>query len=310
MRALFTIALIFLAGCNATTKEFTIKDVDDFQPKIVASFPPDFPHNVDVRADFGRAGFDQMQPIIPSFNGKGELIASWNPHPKGPANRPTIVMIHGGHGLNATNLTNALWAKQKLQANILVLDSYWSRGRNENWKTMNEFGANMRMLDLIAAGRFLKTKGVDPSKTYVWGDSQGGWTVLRSFTDEPFMRAEVGQYYAGGIAIYPNCIVRDAKYAPKLGPYFKPIVIITAGEDDATSTRECDVQAVFKTENALWTHFPTATHGFDVANRGVKGIPVEGPCGNALNVYNKFRVCRNDSYTKQMYQKVLEYVTK
>ena len=35
----------------------------------------------------------------------------------------------------------------------------------------------MRVLDLIAAARFVKSEGADPKKTFEIGDSQGGWTV-------------------------------------------------------------------------------------------------------------------------------------
>ena len=148
-----------------------------------------------------RVGLADMQPIVPAFDGRGRLLASWNPHPRGAAGRSTFVIVHGGHGLVTTNFATALWLRDTLGGNTLILDSYWSRGREENWRTYNEFGANMRALDAIAAGQWLRdVQRTDPARTFLFGDSQGGWTVLRTFTDEPFLRMHAPALYQIGRA--------------------------------------------------------------------------------------------------------------
>ena len=32
----------------------------------------------------------------------------------------------------------AVWLRKELKANVLILDSYWSRGRTENWLAWTE----------------------------------------------------------------------------------------------------------------------------------------------------------------------------
>jgi dienelactone hydrolase len=247
-----------------------------------------------------------MEAIIPSFNGRGNLIASWNPHPAGSKNRPTFVIVHGGHGLTPSDFVTALWARRELGANTLILDSYWSRGRQENWETYNNHGANMRMLDSIAAGRWLQTQGVDRDKVFLMGGSQGGWTVMRTFTDEKFMTENAKGLFRAGISLYPVCQSRGHRNDPTLGPYWGPVITFTGGKDSATPTYQCP-GSVFK-EAKSWTHYPNATHGWDIANRGATMKSVDGECVNALNVYNRFPICRSDSTTVDMQDKIKKFV--
>jgi len=117
-----------LTGCSA---DFTAADVAYFQPPITASSAPARPlrESWSLHNNTRRVGLAEMRPIIPAFNGQGALLASWNPHPAGVFGRPSFIVIHGGHGLNPTNFATALWLRDEFQANVLVLDSYWSRGR-------------------------------------------------------------------------------------------------------------------------------------------------------------------------------------
>ncbi|NBQ86656.1 MAG: dienelactone hydrolase [Betaproteobacteria bacterium] len=248
-----------------------------------------------------------MQPLVPAFNGPGKLLASWTPHKDGARNRPTFVVVHGGHGLVPTNFANAAWLRDTFHANVLVLDSYWSRGRNENWETRTRYGANMRVLDVMAAGRWLRdAHGTDPAKTFIWGDSQGGWTVLRAFTNDPFIKDRMQGLYRGGIAAYPNCFSLGTPEAPTLSPYFAPVIVFTGGKDSATPISECP-SGVLRSA-AEWIHYPDQTHGWDTANRGAAGVPVDGECGRAMNVYNKFPVCRSNSTTEDMRKRIQDFV--
>ena len=295
--------LAAVGGCATTGIE-----VDYFQPPITTR---DAPSQTTLRYSLPnnttRVGLRTMQAQIPAFNGKGDLIASWNPHPDGAGGRPTFVVIHGGHGVGPTNFANAVWLRNTFKANVLVLDSYWSRGRSENWATRTRFGANMRVLDLIAAGRWLRdAQGTDPAQTFVWGDSQGGWTVLRGFTQDPFIRERMAGLYRGGISAYPNCFSEGVPEAPTLSPYFAPVIIFTGGKDTATPISQCPRSVL--TTAAKWIHYPDQTHGWDVANRGAGGEPVDGECGKALNVYNQFPVCRSNETTAAMRLQIQVFV--
>ena len=149
---LIALGLLPLFGCVVTGI-----DLNHFQPLITVREAPARPiTNYSLRNNTTQVGLAPMLAQVPSFDGKGELIASWTPHRDGTRNRPTFVIVHGGHGLVPTNFANAMWLRDTFAANVLVLDSYWSRGHDENWATRTPFGANMRVLDLIAAGRWLR----------------------------------------------------------------------------------------------------------------------------------------------------------
>ena len=173
--------------------------------------------------------------------------------------------------------------------------------------TRTPFGANMRVLDLIAAGRWLRdVHGTDSTQTFVWGDSQGGWTVLRAFTDDPFIRTQMQSLYRGGIAAYPNCFSNGTMYEPTLSPYFAPVIVFTGGKDTATPISQCP-ERVLKSA-AQWIHYSDQTHGWDTANRGASGMPVDGECGKAMNVYNHFLVCRSNRTTEDMRNRIRTFV--
>lgn len=303
MRLVPFIFALALGGCATTGI-----DVNRFQPPITAQQAPQrLITQYSLYNNTTLVGLASMQALVPSFNGQGKLLASWTPHKDGLRNRPTFVVVHGGHGLVPTNFANAVWLRDTFAANVLVLDSYWSRGQDENWATRTRYGANMRVLDVIAAGRWLKdTQGTDPSKTFVWGDSQGGWTVLRAFTNDDFIRGQMQGLYRGGISAYPNCFSLGTPEAPTLSPYFAPVIIFTGGKDTATPISECP-GGVLRSASE-WIHYPDQTHGWDVANRGAAGMPVDGDCGRAMNVYNRFPVCRSNRTTEDMRQRIRKFV--
>jgi dienelactone hydrolase len=291
-----------------------------FQPPITHTTYPDvvvsgWSFNNNVR----RTGVAPMVPLVPAYDGPGKLIASWNPQPD-VASRPTFVILHGGHGVSPGNFQSSQWLIQNLRANVLILDSYLARGRQENWRTWNEFGANMRSLDAIAAGRFVASQGSDPGTTFILGDSQGGWTTLRTFTKHD-KEAEVKKLFAGGVAIYPNCYAKDSlfssapngsndpEFAPSLGPYFAPVLVFTGSEDTATPISQCNVDKALKGAER-WIEFKGATHAWDAPNRGAGNKAVDGECSQAPNEFNRFRICRSDKFTEETFRELTAFVTK
>ena len=172
---------------------------------------------------------------------------------------------------------------------------------------------------MIAAARFVKSEGADPKKTFVIGDSQGGWTVLRTFTNHN-LSGEVKSLLAGGIALYPNCYAKESFWsglpgggaantdiAPPLGDYVAPVHVFTGTADTATPTSQCNVDRALKGAYK-WTSFEGATHAWDSPSGGVGQPGVDGKCGKALNVYNKFAICRNNQYTDTTRNEIVEFV--
>jgi len=302
------IVVALLSGCASA--HFTEKNVDDWQPNIVSSTPPNKLYwNATPKTFTSNIGFSDFKPIIPTYDNKGKLLASWNPGPGNIKNNPTFVIVHGGHGVVATNAGEALWLRKQFNANILILDSFWSRGITENWATKTKYGANMRALDALSAGKWLRdVQKINTNKLFLVGDSQGGWTVLRTFTNEPLFINEGKNLYRGGIALYPNCESNGSSYAPTLGPYYNPVIIFTGGKDAATPKERCD-KSIF-TQATEWIHYPEATHAFNTTNRGLKQRAVDGDCDRALNIYNKFLVCRDDKATYDMRKNIVKFVSK
>lgn len=296
------ISVLILSGCAT---EFNPNKIDDWQPKIVTPKAPKVINfGMPLSTYTTEIRFADFDPIIPSYNKQGNLLASWNPGPGDINSHPTFVYVHGGHGLTAADFGEARWAQSIMGANVLILDSFWSRGELDNFKTFTKYGANMRVLDALAAGKWLRdVKGVDPKKLFIMGDSQGGWTVLRLFTKDPFYMEENKNLYRAGFALYPNCVTGHNSYAPDLGPYYAPVLIFTGELDTATPWRRCDSD-VF-TQAYQWTNYLDAGHGFDTMNRGFGQPAADKECHDSLN---NFKVCRNDAAVFDMHSKVFKFV--
>jgi dienelactone hydrolase len=301
-----TVAAVGLLGCLTQSIE---ADIDHFQPPITVTEPPANPLNgtYSLANNVRRTGLAKIEPLIPAFNGKGMLLASWNPSPTGITSSPTFVIFHGGHGIVPTDFEMAWWLHKDVKANVLILDSFWSRGQSQNFITRSRYGANMRVLDAIAAGRWLKDKkGTQPTTTFMIGGSQGGWTVLRAFTNEPWLKEQVEPLYKGGVSLYPVCIADGSSYKPTLGPYFAPVIIFTGGSDAATPAAEC-ARPIF-TSAKEWVNYPGQTHSWDVSTHGAGNPTEDGKCFRALNTFLAFPVCRSNATTDDMRRRILGFV--
>ena len=62
-----------------------------------------------------------ITPLIPAFDGKGFLLASWTPSSKPDA--PTFVIAHGGGGIGGTDFILGADLRAMGDVNILILDS-------------------------------------------------------------------------------------------------------------------------------------------------------------------------------------------
>ena len=300
--------LLVLAVISTQALALTSAEIERHQPPTSASRPPaELLGGAPIEWYTTNRNLADYLPIVTTFDGKGKLLASWTPHRNGMKNRPTFIFLHGGHGIGPIDIASAQWARKELGANVLVLDSFWSRGRIENFATWNEYGANMRALDAIAAGKFVLEQGVDPGSIYLQGESQGGWAVLRTMTSTPFFN-KYNTMFKAAIALYPNCIT-GGWYKPDLGPYNGPVAIFTGGRDTATPISQCDKEVL--TSARLWQHYPDATHAFDaIFKGGLQDPPVDndGQCTQALNVYNRFPICRSNAATDDMRSRVKQLV--
>lgn len=255
-------------------------------------------------------GLGEVRPLVPSFDGQGLLMASWTPSTQPDA--PTYVLAHGGGGMGGMLLVMAAQLRLRTQANVLILDSLWSRGRQNNGgESLAMAGptisSNVRMFDLVAAGRWLAQQGVNPRSTFVIGESQGGWGVLRAFTDEPAIRAWMQPFYAKGVALYPVCgrVLENIYTVHPLGPYHSPVLLLTSGLDTLTPVSECP--QVTTQSASQWLHWEDVTHAFNIETHGLFVPPVDGVCQSMRNKSGVHRFCHNARRTAQMMDEIVKF---
>ena len=266
-------------------------------------------------------GQGAITPLIPAFDGKGFLLASWTPSNKPDA--PTFVIAHGGGGIGGTDFILGADLRALGDVNILILDSIWSRGRTTDagdrasnggdsikasGKTLS---SNARMFDLVAAGRWLSTQGVNPNKTYAIGMSQGGWGVLRAFTNDPMITELVKPLYAGGVSLYPLCeepgtkhlsVPADAYVYHKLGPYHSKVLLITGALDTLTPVSYCSDSTLKSVDR--WLHWEDATHSFNESIGGNFKRTTDGACQTMVNGFGTHQFCYNEKRVKQMLDEI------
>lgn len=300
LKLFISLACFLMTGCES------LRPTENNYSKISAPIANPIPLTAEVLRMARDAGLGQPQAQIPGLDGKGRLYASWTPQPN-VRQSPTFVVLHGGHGWGSWDFETARLLRQKYSANILVLDSYASRGELNNWNRFGKgLGANTRMFDVVAAGRWLIHQGTDPQKTYLIGGSQGGWAILRALTDELEIKEMVKPLVRAGIAVYPVCQSWFKRQGateiemPNLAPYHSPVILFSGGKDADRPANDCEpkvTKEVFK-----WIEFADATHAWDLPNRGVGKKAIDGECQKSGS--GVFTMCRNDQYTEAMYTQI------
>lgn len=247
----------------------------------------------------GSVGANQTIPIIPRKNQDGvhlgNLQASWNPAAD-YKNQPTFIAIHGGHGISGNERGSYLKLHKEFGYNLLILDSYWSRGMTQNWNRGPKADATIRTDDLIAAAEWLRDiKGTDPKKTFILGGSQGGWVVLTAMTAGNATENKIKSLISAGFAFYPVCDMGG------MSPYHSPTFIFTGGLDETTHPSTCGYGVLNRATRH--TNYPKAHHGFDIWNPHGQDA-----CGKSLNPI-RFTVCRDEEAIQDSYEQIRRYVT-
>lgn len=292
LRALVALTCMFLA-CGHT-HAFWGRAYDE-PPPIVRTEPPSVQ---EVQAlGFGNRAFNEQVvrfglarhvPLIPDWSAaqSGKLLASWNPV-QTPGPHPALLIQHGGvGGPGSIDYGHARWFLAQ-GFNVLVLDSFWSRGFIANWRkidapvsshqgSFSALGANTRARDAFAAARWLREQPqVDPARIFLMGGSQGGWSVLRAFTDESSITQTHKGLFRAGISIYPACWSwqsTPSRHAqgtteaarPRLGPFYAPVLMVTVELEppgSQTDLHACDPNLTkWVTQHV---RLPHTTHAFD-----------------------------------------------
>ncbi len=139
-------------------------------PKIVSSLTPE-----NLQLDYEKVWFKTSDGL----NLSGWLI------PSEKATRKTLILLHG-YPADKGDILPALSFLQK-DYNLFLLDFRYLGESEGKYSTA---GAN-EVRDLLAAIRFLKTKGIE--EVGVWGFSMGGAVALMSIKKAPEIKAVVSE---------------------------------------------------------------------------------------------------------------------
>jgi hypothetical protein len=249
----------------------------------------------------------QFQYLVPGYDGGEKLIASWTPQANFQS-KPTFVIVHGGGGVGGGEFMQAVRLRDQLNANILILDSFGTRGPTiQSWGGKITVDVDIRVGDVVAAGRYLKSLGISANSTYLVGGSQGGWTVERSFTDEAPFNSQIPIYFSAGFSKYPVCYVDPLPHR-NLGPYTKPVIIFSGGLDGYPIS-QC--QAITTSSAFKWINYPLATHAWDSPADGPLNPIIDGKCVSATTsavAGGVINYCYSASVTSQTDQEISNFV--
>lgn len=304
--------LLALIGCSTTAPVTP----EDYSKENISIRTQQVPDEIRWKRATQMRGLGEIKPLVPAFDGQGLLMASWSRSTNPDA--PTFVIAHGGGGIGGMLLVMGEDLVTSLNANVLILDSIWSRGRKTNGgdsiqQSGRTLSSNARMFDLAAAGRWLSSQGVKPEKTFAIGESQGGWGVLRAFTDDPGIISLIKPYFAGGIALYPVCEEPGTKHTEannfvfhRLGPYHSPVLLITGGRDTLTNISYCSDKTLKSASR--WLHWEDVTHAFNIDTHGLFVASVDGTCKTMVNGFGTHQFCFNQRRTNEMMDEIRHFV--
>jgi predicted esterase len=306
------LCLFALIGCSTTAPVTP----EDYSKENISIRTQQVPDEIRWKRATQMRGLGEIKPLVPAFDGQGLLMASWSRSTNPDA--PTFVIAHGGGGIGGMLLVMGEDLVTSLNANVLILDSIWSRGRKTNGgdsiqQSGRTLSSNARMFDLAAAGRWLSSQGVKPEKTFAIGESQGGWGVLRAFTDDPGIISLIKPYFAGGIALYPVCEEPGTKHTEannfvfhRLGPYHSPVLLITGGRDTLTNISYCSDKTLKSASR--WLHWEDVTHAFNIDTHGLFVASVDGTCKTMVNGFGTHQFCFNQRRTNEMMDEIRHFV--
>lgn len=318
-------ASAFLFGGPKEDLSLSEGTIEFWQPQTDQDFRiPSRPYDLwEYLTNMYYSGLNLFDRSITTYDKKGTLFSSWTPGKYWHMLRPTVIIFHGGHGINPTELNAGKFFREEINANVLILDSYWSRGQFENHRSTTTLGADTRVLDFLAAYDWLSSKPeFDKRLVYVYGQSLGGQVTLRLATDYAFINRHVKGKFRAAFSLYPFCreaptygglrnslmdtdLIKEPWLAPNLGPYHSNVYVFTGGRDEPTDPSICN-RSVF-TQAKEWRHYPEATHAWDLANRGV-GEAVDGECAKAKNPHIRFNQCRDNRVTNEVRTRIVDVI--
>ena len=197
--------------------------------------------------------------------------------PSGAGRFPAVVLMHGCHGVSASNREWAAWFAAHRYVALLV-DSWTPRGIAEGCTPGEELPSTARFDDAIGALRWLHGRPyVDREHVGVIGWSNGGVFSMAAVNGptlertrqrgvqipEPGFRAAVGVYPGGCFSLVDERSIR-------------PLLLLIGGDDDWTPASECielTNRQRAKGADVTLVVYPGAVHYFDVKGQPRAWLP-------------------------------------
>lgn len=166
---------------------------------------------------------------------------------------PTVILVHGGAGVRASNNMN-VWAYivKGWGYNVVTVDLFSKRGfyelAQQGWKLSFRTRAN----DVIEVAKYISAQPWHKGGIGVIGFSQGGSTVFTIGHD----RSQI--VISAGVAFYPGCSYESPPFTPSM-----PTQIHFAMKDDLANPYLCGGNFSLKKYNVQ--RYKNASHTFDIA---------------------------------------------
>lgn len=218
--------------------------------------------------------------------------------PDGAGPFPAVVLMHGCHGVSASNFEWARWFRERGYV-ALVVDSWKARGMKKGLCTprSKDVPNTERFDDVVGALKYLQSRPyVDPGRIGAIGWSNGGVFSIAVVNGpslerarkrgvvmpEPGFRASVGVYPGGCFSLVHETVVR-------------PLLVLIGESDDWTLAKTCvEMVTAMRSRGADATIvlYPGAYHYFDVEGQrrqyltDVENRNLPGECCGATVEYN------------------------
>jgi dienelactone hydrolase len=206
--------------------------------------------------------FENVTPAAPL------RISAEEFRPSASGASPAMVLMHGCHGVSASNRAWARWLRDRGYV-ALVLDSWAPRGLSKMCTPGEELPNTARFDDAIGALRWLQGRPyVDRERIGIMGWSNGGVFAMAAVNGPTFERTRMRGVqipepgFRAAVAVYPGgcfSLVKERSV--------KPLLLLIGADDDWTLASECVELAEAQRANGAdvtLVVYPGAVHYFDV----------------------------------------------
>jgi dienelactone hydrolase len=239
-----------------------------------------FRHGAALAAAFLLAGCASTTVTFPNATpGAALRIPAEEFRPEGPGPFPAVVLLHGCHGVSASNRDWARWFRDHGYIALLV-DSWAPRAIKDGCVPVDPdpLPNTARFDDSVGALRYLHSRAdVDRARVGIIGWSNGGVFAMAVINGPSLVRARArgvempAPGFRAAIGVYPGgcwSLVREQ--------VVRPLLVLIGDADDWTLPAECAQMVTAmngRGADASIVLYPGAVHYFDVEGQPRRFLP-------------------------------------